>query len=220
MKRSLILVFLATVAAVLALSVRMYFPFADAKGSLAFASAPAHDSDAAAREIAAAMRSAIGVADIRKSLEGIDWIEYVSAREIYPDRIEVVVRPKTIIGSVLDGGRYFGVSDSGEVVRAGLGAPRFPLVEGRGGAEALPSLPGELAAVAGYDAEFVLARRVDMIRWDLVLRRGNQDLLLRLPPERVLETLEKIAGLRLPFESVSVLDARAEPEVFVMPRAR
>lgn len=160
--------------------------------------------------------------EIRDRVSVLPWVEDVTVRRLWPDRVQILVTPRAATALWQSGGRLSYIDATGRVLApAPAGQVRgLPLVIGAAAPAAMPALYAGLAAHPQVARRVLAAERVGQRRWTLRLRSGGQVLLPADGADAALARLESLqADHRLLDRTFASLDLRTPGVVLIRPVA-
>jgi cell division protein FtsQ len=159
---------------------------------------------------------------VRDRVITLPWVEAVTVRRLWPDRVQIVVRPRAAAAVWQDGGRLALIDAAGKLL--GPASPEsakgLPLVMGAAAAAAAPDLFERLGPRRAIAERTLAVERVSGRRWTLRLRGGGQVLLPETGLDEALSDLERLqAEHRLLDRTFARLDVRSPGVLLIEPAA-
>jgi cell division protein FtsQ len=177
----------------------------------------AEAADVAAIEANTVMFS-LNPADVRDRVMSLPWVESVTVRRLWPDRVQILIEPRPAVAVWQHGGTLAFFDARGRLLTpASAGSARgFALVIGPGAPQAAPALFQALGERPQIARRTAYATRVGGRRWTLALRNGTQVL---LPETGAGAALDRLASLqdshRLLDRPLARIDLRADGRLFI-----
>lgn len=138
---------------------------------------------------------ALDPAGIRDRVMSLPWVEGVTVRRLWPDRVQILVEPRPAVAVWQQGGSLALFDARGRLLApvTPQAARGFALVIGPGAPQAAPALFAALAQQPALARRIAHAERVGQRRWTLHLRSGAAVL---LPEQAVGAAVTRLAALQ------------------------
>jgi cell division protein FtsQ len=156
---------------------------------------------------------ALKPAEVRDRVMSLPWVESVTVRRLWPDRVQILIEPRPAVAVWQKGGTLAFFDARGRLLApASAEAARgFALVIGEGAPQAAPALFEALADRPSIARRIAYATRVGGRRWTLSLRSGTEVLLPETGAGAALDRLASLQGShRLLDRPLARIDLRAD----------
>lgn len=117
--------------------------------------------------------------DVRDRLMSLPWVESVTVRRLWPDRVQILIEPRPAVAVWQKGGTLAFIDAAGRLLAPASTreARGFAIVVGDGAPAAAPALFADLARQPAVARATQAAQRIGGRRWTLQLRSGGEVLL-------------------------------------------
>jgi cell division protein FtsQ len=159
-------------------------------------------------------------AAVRDRVMVLPWVESVTVRRLWPDRVQILIEPRPAVAVWQKGGTLAFIDARGRLLTPATmeQARGYALVVGTGAPEASATLFTALSTRKEVAVRTGAAIRVGSRRWTLRLRSGADVLLPETGIEAALDRLEALqASHRLLDRRFASLDLRAPGRLFIVP---